>query len=278
MVTQATSTALEATNIPISCALAGLYFVTKPPDGGKPQFGETMLKTPLVLCAMAAAAVSAQAQSVNMAQIGGPAFKSLVEDTGAMASYRAQLPSEPQGLTGFDLGFSLTQASLQQTSRYAVGTQGLRSTMRWASLHAHKGLPLGWDLGAFISQGMDGRAEPNGIDQRGVELRYALLEGSTATPALALRASATELSGIQGYQLKTQGMDLSVSKGFALFTPYAGFGVVRAKGQAGELSDSVTLNKTFLGIGTNLLLINLNLEYDKTGNVPSYSLKAGWRF
>ena len=236
-----------------------------------------MLKTPLVLCAMAAAAVSAQAQSVN-ANISGTAFKSLVEDTGAMASFRAQLPSEPQGLTGFDLGFSLTQASLQQTGRYAGDTQGLRSTMRWASLHAHKGLPMGWDIGAFISQGMDSQAKPNGIDQRGVELRYALLEGSTATPALALRASATELNGIQGYRLKTQGLDLSVSKGFALFTPYAGFGVVRAKGQAGVLSDSVTLNKTFLGIGTNLLLINLNLEYDKTGNVPSYSLKAGWRF
>lgn len=238
-----------------------------------------MLKTPLALFAMAAAAVSAQAQSVNTVQIGGSsAFKALVEDTGAMASYRAQLPAEPQGLTGFDLGFSLTQARLQHTDRYAVGTQGLRSTMRWASLHAHKGLPLGWDLGAFISQGMDEQAEPNGIDQRGVELRYALLEGSTVSPALALRASATELSGIQGYQLKTQGMDLSVSKGFAMFTPYAGFGVVRAKGQAGPLNESVTLNKTFMGIGTNLLLINLNLEYDKTGDVPSYSLKAGWRF
>jgi hypothetical protein len=227
---------------------------------------------------MAAAAASAQAQSVNTALISALAFKSLVEDTGAMASYRAQLPSEPQGLTGFDLGFSLTQANLQQTERYAVGTQGLRSTMRWASLHAHKGLPMGWDIGAFISQGMDSQAKSNGIDQRGVELRYALLEGGTVTPALALRASATELSGIQGYQLKTQGMDLSVSKGFAMFTPYAGFGVVRAKGQAGPVNESVTLNKTFMGIGTNLLLINLNLEYDKTGDVPSYSLKAGWRF
>jgi hypothetical protein len=236
-----------------------------------------MLKKSWVLCAMAAIAVSAQAQSVDAA-IGGPAFKSLVEDTGAMASYRAQLPSEPQGLTGFDLGFSLTQASLQQTASYVGNTQGLSNTMRWASLHAHKGLPMGWDIGAFISQGMDSQAKSNGIDHRGVELRYALLEGSTATPALALRASATELNGIQGYRLKTQGMDLSVSKGFALFTPYAGFGVVRAKGQAGELSESVTLSKTFLGIGTNLFLINLNFEYDKTGDVPSYSLKAGWRF
>ena len=93
-----------------------------------------MLKTPLALCAMATFALSVQAQSVNTAQIGGSAaFRSLVEDTGAMASYRAQLPSEPQGLTGFDLGFSLTQANLQQTERYALGTQGLRSTMRWAS-------------------------------------------------------------------------------------------------------------------------------------------------
>ena len=66
----------------------------------------------LMLCL--ATAVSAHAQSVNPFQISGSsAFKALVEDTGAMASYRAQLPSEPQGLTGFDLGFSLTQANLQ---------------------------------------------------------------------------------------------------------------------------------------------------------------------
>jgi hypothetical protein len=253
------------------------YTLLDPCRMGTALFGEPMSKIPLLLCL--ATAVSTHAQSVDPFQIGGSsAFKALVEDTGAMASYRAQLPSEPQGLTGFDLGFSLTQANLQHTERYAVGTQGFRSTMRWASLHAHKGLPLGWDLGAFISQGMNSQAESNGMDHRGLELRYALLEGSTVSPALALRASATELNGIQGYQLKTQGMDLSVSKGFALFTPYAGFGVVRAKGQAGEFSDSVTLNKTFLGIGTNLLLINLNLEYDKTGDVPSYSLKAGWRF
>jgi len=30
MVTQATSTALDATNVPISCALTGLYFVNTP--------------------------------------------------------------------------------------------------------------------------------------------------------------------------------------------------------------------------------------------------------
>lgn len=238
-----------------------------------------MLKIPLALCVMAAAAVSAHAQSVNAVPIDGSAvFQSLGQYTGAMASYRAQLPSEAQGLTSFDLGFSLTESSLQHTEHYAVGTQGLRKTTRWASLNAHKGLPMGWGLGAFIRQGTDSQAKPNGIDLRGVDLRYALLEGGTATPALALRASVTELKGIQGYRLKTQGMDLSISKGFTLFTPYAGFGVVRAKGQAGELSDSVTLNKIFLGIGTNLLLINLNLEYDKTGDVPYYSLKAGWRF
>lgn len=231
------------------------------------------------VCAIALATASAQAQSVNAAQFSDAlAFKALVEDTGAMASHRGQVPAEPQGLTGFDLGFSVSQAHLQQTDRYAHGTVGLRRSMYWASLNAHKGLPGGWDIGAFISQGMDSQAEPNGIDQRGVELRYALLEGSTLSPALALRVNATELNGIQNYTLKTQGMDLLVSKGFALFTPYAGVGVVRAKGRAGALSESVTLGKTFVGLGTNLLLVNVNLEYDKTGDVPSYSAKVGWRF
>lgn len=238
-----------------------------------------MFKRPLVLCAIAASAATGHAQSFHIDQLGGPsAFKALVEDTGAMASYRSQLPTEAQGVFGFDLGLSLTQANLQQTPRYSLATPSLSSTMRWASLHANKGLPLGWDVGVFVSQGLNNRGQSNSIDQRGLALRYAILEGSTVTPALGLRASATELNGIEGYKLQTQGLDLSVSKGFALFTPYAGFGVVRAKGQAGELGESLTLNKTFIGLGTNLLLINFNLEYDKTGDVPSYSVKAGWRF
>jgi hypothetical protein len=225
------------------------------------------------------ASLSAQAQSFDVNQLSGAsAFEALVQDTGAMASYRGQVPAEPLGVTGFDMGLSITQARLNNSAAYRNATTGLSSTAYWASLHAHKGLPGGWDIGAFISRGMDTQGEPDGIDQRGVALKWALIEGNTALPAVALRASATELTGIGQYSLKTQGLDLSISKGLALFTPYAGVGVVQAKGRSAALSDSATLNKTFVGIGTNLLLININMEYDKTGDVPSYSLQAGWRF
>ena len=238
-----------------------------------------MLQKMLVLGVMATASGLTPAQSVDATQLpDAAAFKSMVEDTGAMAGYRGQLPAEPQGLTGFDLGFSVSHARLQNTAVYQSATTALKSDMYWASLHAHKGLPGGWDLGAFISSGMDGNGATNGIDQRGVELRFAVLDGGALLPAVGVRASATELTGIKGYTLKTQGVDVSISKGLAMLTPYAGLGLVKAKGSAGAFNDSVTLNKTFVGIGANLLLINFNLEYDKTGDVPSYSVKAGWRF
>jgi hypothetical protein len=73
-------------------------------------------------------------------------------------------------------------------------------------------------------------------------------------------------------------LDISVSKGFVMFTPYAGAGVVRVSGETSGLRSSTTLNQFVVGVGMNLLALNVNIEYDNTGDVPSYSAKLGLRF
>jgi len=45
-------------------------------------------------------------------------------------------------------------------------------------------------------------------------------------PAIGVRGSLTKLSGVDQLSLDTRGLDLSISKGFALLTPYAGIGRV----------------------------------------------------
>ena len=73
-------------------------------------------------------------------------------------------------------------------------------------LHITKGLPYNIDIGASM-------AVPNSdIKLMGFEARYALLEGSAATPALGLRAAYSKLSGVD--QLDFNSKSLLVVSGF----------------------------------------------------------------
>jgi len=55
----------------------------------------------------------------------------------------------------------------------------------------------------------------------GAEIKYAILEGTAATPALAIRGSYTAISGIDILDIKTTRPDISISKGILMVTPYA---------------------------------------------------------
>jgi hypothetical protein len=103
-----------------------------------------------------------------------------------------------------------------------------------------------------------------------------------ALPAVALRASVSKLSGVDQLGLRTTGLDVSVSKGFALLTPYAGVGTVRVKSDpaagTGLTAESASLTKVFAGLNLNFGLTNLALETDKTGDATSYGVKFGFRF
>ena len=94
--------------------------------------------------------------------------------------------------------------------------------------------------------------------------------------------SLTKLRGVDQLELDTRGLDLSISKGFAVFTPYAGIGQVWVesdpRGVAGLQKEEFKLGKAFIGLGFKLALFNINLEADKTGDVEGYSVKLGLRF
>jgi hypothetical protein len=144
-------------------------------------------------------------------------------------------------------------------------------------LHAFIGLPLGIDVGAVYSQ-----APSTNIKVYGGEIRYAIIEGGTATPAVAIRGSLTKMTGVDQLSFNTKGLDVSISKGFAMFTPYAGVGEVWSDSTPNGIptltKESFNQNKFYVGCNLNILLVNIDLEYDKTGSDQSYSAKLGVRF
>lgn len=204
-------------------------------------------------------------------------FRSLSTDMGAALSYKAVVPTEPLGITGFDVSIEATATRLEHQTIWDRASSGSTpATVIIPKLHVHKGLPAGFDLGAFIAT-----VPGSNIDLWGAELRYAVLQGGVATPAIGLRGTYSQLSGVEQLDFKTRGVELGISKGFTLVTPYAGVGRIwiESEPRVGALQpEKFGQSKYYAGLNFNFLIGNLALEGDRTGNSTSYSAKFGFRF
>ncbi len=236
-----------------------------------------MKKLLVLACALGIAQPAMAGNISTLQNLAQSEFRNFSEDLGSSLSYKGVTPAESLGTTGFDLGLEVTQTSLAKSASLwnKVGTGNL-SNLYVPKLHITKGLPLNIDIGGFIST-----IPTTGISLYGGELRWAFLPGSTTMPAVAVRGSLTKLNGVSQLSLDTKGLDVSISKGFAMFTPYAGIGQVwtNSTPNAGTLTkESFTQSKLFVGGNLNFGLTNLAAEYDKTGEAKSISAKLGFRF
>ena len=207
-------------------------------------------------------------------------FRILSEDMGSALSYKPVTPAEPLGVTGFDVGLVVTSTDVKRSSQSwskATNNGEAINTLYIPKLHISKGLPFNLDIGAFYSS-----IPSTNIKLYGAELRYAILAGGISTPAVAIRGSYTKLNGVSQLAFDTKGLDVSISKGFALFTPYAGIGRVYVNSTpdatTGRSAEKFNQSKVFGGINMNFGLTNFALEADKTGAAKSYSAKLGFRF
>jgi len=242
------------------------------------------MKRIVVSAVLAASSIAAQAASNidalgNLASTyGQPGFRSFSEDLGAALSYKALAPAEPLGITGFDIGVETTFTSLEHSKLFDAASSGSGlSTLPTAKLHVHKGLPFNIDVGGFYSS-----VPSTNIKLVGAELRYAFIEGGVAMPAVALRGTYTKLSGVDQLDLNTRGLELTTSKGFAMFTPYAGIGKVWTTSTPNGVplltEERFAMNKYFVGGNFNFGLTNVAIEGDKTGDATSYGIKLGFRW
>ncbi|HEX4896024.1 MAG TPA: hypothetical protein VFV11_06820 [Solimonas sp.] len=206
-------------------------------------------------------------------------FRGILEDTAAALNYKALGPAEATGLTGIGIGAFVNYTQVENEKAWKDLTGEDIDAVGMAGIVAHKGLPFGIDLGAFYTT-VPGAS----VDVYGAEVRYAILEGGVASPALALRGSYTATDGIDDFDFETYGLDVSVSKGFTFLTPYAGVGYVWAKGTPqGSLAvqldeETVERERIFVGLRIGIALLDITPEFERQGDNNGYNLRLGLSF
>lgn len=235
-----------------------------------------ILRKILMLALVAASAPALAANNFNqLGTLTQSEFAGLADDFTAAASYKAVAPAEAQGVTGFDLGLEFTSTRLQHADVWKKAGADI-SQLPLAKVHVRKGLPFNFDVGASLTT-----VPSTDIKLWGAEVQYAILPGGVAQPAVSLRGAYTRLSGISQLDLNTKSIELSVSKGFLMLTPYAGVGQVWSDVTPNVSTlqkESTSAGKVFGGVNINFGFANVALEMDRTGKNESYSAKFGFRF
>ncbi len=200
-------------------------------------------------------------------------FEDLSREIGLALSYKPTAPAEPMGLLGFDIGIEATFTNIEEDSSYwSSVASDVPGTLPVPKLHVVKGLPWGIDIGAIYSE-----IPSSDISLLGAELKWAFIEGNAALPALAIRGTYTKVDGIKSLDFNTKGIDLSISKGFAMLTPYGGVGKVWIESDPDSTlaplkKADISETKLFVGLRISLGLINITAEAE-SAEVPSYTLK-----
>ncbi len=212
-------------------------------------------------------------------------FKKFSEEAGVALAYKPVSPAEPYGITGFDIGLEVSAINIDDKYwKFALKDQDVPGYALIPKLHAIKGLPFGIDVGVVYS-----KVPGSNIEYYGGELKYAVLQGSAVTPALAVRGTFTKLSGVKELDLSTYGVEASISKGFGMgvkLTPYAGVGANWIKSTPKDYASSLLLlkeesftkTKAYVGARFNILLLSVTAEAEYNTVTPVYSLKAGLSF
>lgn len=246
-----------------------------------------------VLLVFVMAVPAMAATTINIDRLGQAAFKSFSEDFGMAFSYQAVSPAAPLGdkLPGFDAGVEVSYVKLDKGASYfqlmdnistATGKGELPNALIIPRIHIQVGLPIiPIDLGvSYVS------IPSSDMKLAGYEIKYAILRGGLAMPAIAIRGAYTKLSGVDVLDLSTKSLDISISKGILIFTPYAGVGQVwitsepHAKSGIGTLLKKEDITKTKAFVGTKMKIfpfVNLVVE-GAFSNINVYTARLNINF
>lgn len=199
--------------------------------------------------------------------------RQMSKDLAAATSYKALGPAEAFGVIGTGIGAFAGYTGIDDEGAWQRASGNDVSNITTAGIRARKGLPLGIDVSAFYADviNTDGSLF-------GGALQYAIWEGGVATPGVSLRLGYSQMSGVDDFDYDTWSVDASVSKGFAMLTPYAGVGYVTGELDPTDPSieaERVDNGRIFAGLRLSLGLIDITPEVEQNGDNFVTNLRLG---
>jgi hypothetical protein len=212
-------------------------------------------------------------------------FRDFSEEVGSALLYRSIGPAVSLGITGFNLGVEIIASDINENKdswKKAVSDGNPPPYLVNSRITFIKGLPWDFDAGIVLGKIWDPE-----IPYFGAEARYAILKDRDLIPGLTIRGTYSQTFNVDQLDMKTYGLDLSVSKGFGVgikIIPYAGVGVSWVSSKASNLTPGLSLDKEefskthgFLGARLEMGILAITAEVDY-GAIPSYNLQVGLSF
>lgn len=203
-------------------------------------------------------------------------FKSFADNLSASQSYKSLSRGKTSGAAALNVGFEYTNAEIEPNSFLEEFTpKETPDSLLIPRLQVNTGYSYGWNAGAFYSSVPD-----SDIEIYGGELSYSLISHNDYVPELSVRGTYSQVTGITDMFVTSTGLEFSVSKGFAGFTPYAGVGTTRIDGEylLDGYSNHLSQNKYFMGLQFNLGIVSISAETEQQGDYASTKAKMGIRF
>ncbi len=219
---------------------------------------------------------------VNFGLLTQGDFDNFITEFGTAISFLHLTPAKTLGVVGFDVSVEVIVTDINHDAnywKYLVEDNDTIGYFPIPRLHVQKGLPGKIDIGGMLAS-----VPGSNVRVWGGEIKYGIVKGNAFMPAVTTRASFSQLDGVNDIDLETYSLDLLISKGFLMMTPYGGVSALHIKGR--ETSALVTgLNDVEKDIIRPLLGVQLypfpfcNVTAEAAfGDVPQYGLKAGFRF
>lgn len=208
----------------------------------------------LLLIALTSISALADAYDFQIYQLGNPAtsdmadanFRYFSRTMAAAVTSVNGAPAATLGHSGFAVTAELSMVFLQQTVNLqptdptapatSMPTTGaIDHPMLLPSVHLRKGLPWSFELGVRA-----GWIERSRMGTGTLELKWALNEGFTYLPDIAVRGHITKILNSRDFDLTAGGLDLGIGKKFAIggmvtLTPYVGWNLVFVGASSGTV-------------------------------------------
>lgn len=149
-------------------------------------------------------------------------------------------PPETLGHSGFNFGAELSVVDFGKGATLPIEGCGgtacaFAGPMLIPTVHVRKGLPFSFEIGARA-----GWIEKSRMGVATLELKWALNEGFTYLPDIAVRGNITKLINSRDFDITSGGVDIGIGKQFAIagmitLTPYVGWNLLFVGASSGTV-------------------------------------------